>query len=416
MSLHEDMLQKGRRARKAAYQLALLSTTQKNAILNSMADVLIGHSRAIQTANAEDVQAAEAAHLSAALLDRLRLDEQRITAMADGLRTLSQLSDPVGEVLSEYKKDNGLIIRKVRVPIGVIGIIYESRPNVTADVAGLCIKTANAIILRGGSESINSNRAIYKALSIGANQAGAPEHAIQLVNVTDREAIKELVQLQGYVDLVIPRGGEGLINAVTEMARVPIIKHYHGICQIYVDQAADLEMAVNISKNAKCQRPGVCNAVETLLVHQDVAEEFLPRLQQALTDVELRGDDKTRAILPDIKAATEKDWTTEYLDLILSIRVVPDLQAAIEHINHYGSHHSDAIISNAAQAQQGFLQQVDSAAVYVNASTRFTDGAEFGMGAEVGISTDKLHARGPMGLAELTTYKYLITGTGQVRE
>jgi glutamate-5-semialdehyde dehydrogenase len=307
---------------------------------------------------------------------------------------------------------------KRRVPIGVIAIIYESRPNVTADTAGLCIKTSNAIILRGGKEARQSNEAIAKALSEGGRKKGLPEHAIQLVMTTDHEAVQELVQMEGRVDLVIPRGGEGLIRAVTEMARVPVIKHYKGVCHTYVDESADLDMALAIAENAKCQRPGVCNAMETLLVHEAVAAEFLPRMavQLEARGVELRGDDAARKLVSTMIAAKEEDWYAEYLDLILAVRVVPSVQAAVEHINHYGSQHSDAIIAESDAAVKVFTKEVDSATVYVNASTRFTDGGEFGMGAEIGISTDKLHARGPMGLEELTTYKYVILGKGQIRD
>jgi glutamate-5-semialdehyde dehydrogenase len=298
-------------------------------------------------------------------------------------------------------------------------MIYEARPNVTADAAGLCFKTSNAVILRGGKESMQSNLAIVEALKAGGLKKGMPEHAIQFVATIDREAVRELVQLEGLVDVVIPRGGEGLIRAVVEQSRVPVIKHYKGVCHTYVDSSADLQMALRICENAKCQRPGVCNAMETLLVNSEVAKTFLPMVAELLGKeggVELRGDEAARAIVPTMKSATEEDWYAEYLDLILAVRVVPSVKAAVDHVNSYGSNHSDAIIANAPEAQKVFTQEVNSAAVYVNASTRFTDGGEFGMGAEIGISTDKLHARGPMGLEELTTYKYVVRGTGQVRE
>jgi glutamate-5-semialdehyde dehydrogenase len=345
--------------------------------------------------------------------------DSRINAMAKGLREVSGLKDPVGAVISRWIRPNGLEILKTRIPIGVIAIIYESRPNVTADAAGLCFKTANAVILRGGKESLYSNQAIVEVLRVGGKKKGLPENAIQLVMTTDRDAVRELVQLEGKVDLVIPRGGESLIRAVVEQARVPVIKHYKGVCHTYVDASADLDMALKICENAKCQRPGVCNAMETLLVHEAVAEPFLKKVAARLggdLKVELRGDEASRAIIPTMTPATEEDWSAEFLDLILAVRVVPSLKAAIEHINRYGSNHSDAIIADSPEAQKEFTHEVGSAAVYVNASTRFTDGAEFGMGAEIGISTDKLHARGPMGLEELTTYKYVISGDGQIRE
>jgi len=310
-----------------------------------------------------------------------------------------------------------LKIRKVRVPIGVIGIIYESRPNVTADAASLCIKSSNAVILKGGSEALHSNQAICEAMQVGGTKKGLSQNAIQLIQATDREAVKELVQLEGLVDLIIPRGGEGLIRAVAEMSRVPVLKHYKGVCHTFVDASADIQMAVEISVNAKCQRPGVCNAMETLLVHKDIADNFLPKIGSELQgqSVEIRGDLRTQELIPDATNASEEDWHTEYLDLILSVRVVSDVDEAINHINKYGSQHSDAIITNSEINKQLFSQNVDSATVYVNASTRFTDGGEFGMGAEMGISTDKLHARGPVGIEELTTYKYVIEGDGQVR-
>jgi glutamate-5-semialdehyde dehydrogenase len=419
MGLHEDMVAMGDRAVMASRALARLTSRKKNAILQAMADEIEARRDALKTANGRDVAAAKAGGMTAALIDRLTLTDSRINAMAKGLRDVAGLKDPVGTTISRWIRPNGLEILKVRVPIGVIAIIFESRPNVTADAAGLCFKTANAVILRGGKEAIHSNQAIVDALQAGGKKKGLPDDAIQLITTTDREAVKELVQLEGKVDLAIPRGGEGLIRAVVEQARVPVIKHYKGVCHVYVDEAADLEMALKITENAKCQRPGVCNAMETLLVHSAVAGQFLPMVAKRLgkeLKVELRGDEAARAMVPSMLPATEGDWYAEYLDLILAVRVVPSLQAAIEHINKYGSNHSDAIVTNAPAAQKTFTQDVGSAAVYVNASTRFTDGGEFGMGAEIGISTDKLHARGPMGLEELTTYKYVISGTGQVRE
>lgn len=418
MNLHEEMLAMGNRAVTAARALAGLTTRRKNTILEAMAQEMDGRRAEIHAANARDMTAGREAGLSTALLDRLELTDSRIDAMMKGLRDVSVLKDPVGTKIARWMRPNGLEILKVRVPIGVIAIIYESRPNVTADATGLCFKTSNAVILRGGREAMHSNKCIADVLQQGGEKKGLPPHAIQLVETTDRDAVRELVQMVGRVDLAIPRGGEGLINAVTEMARIPVIKHYKGVCHTYVDQSADIEMAVRISENAKCQRPGVCNAMETLLVHEAVAPAFLPRFHERMLarGVELRGDEATRAILPDIATATEEDWFAEYLDLILAIRVVDSVQEAIEHINFYGSHHSDAIVAEANEAQKLFTRMVDSSTVYVNASTRFTDGAEFGMGAEIGISTDKLHARGPMGLDELTTYKYVVSGGGQIRE
>ncbi len=419
MGLHEEMLMLGEKAVAASRDLARLSARKKNTILLSMADEIEAARESLKQANGKDLEAARASGMSAALLDRLTLTDSRINAMAKGLREVSGLKDPVGAVISRWIRPNGLEILKTRIPIGVIAIIYESRPNVTADAAGLCFKTANAVILRGGKESLYSNQAIVEVLRAGGKKKGLPENAIQLVMTTDREAVRELVQLEGKVDLVIPRGGESLIRAVVEQARVPVIKHYKGVCHTYVDVSADLDMALKICENAKCQRPGVCNAMETLLVHEAVAVPFLKKVAARLggdLKVELRGDEASRALVPTMTPATEEDWSAEFLDLILAVRVVPSLKAAIEHINRYGSNHSDAIIANSPEAQKEFTHEVGSAAVYVNASTRFTDGAEFGMGAEIGISTDKLHARGPMGLEELTTYKYVISGDGQIRE
>ncbi len=417
MSLHDEMVQIGSQALSASRELVLSNSRKKNAMLLAMADELDARRNAIVTANAKDIEAGREAGLAPAMLDRLLLTPARIDGMISGLREVAALKDPVGSMISRWLRPNGLEIVKQRVPIGVIGIIYESRPNVTADTAGLCIKTSNAVILRGGKEAMHSNAVIADVLIEGGKKKGMPEHAVQLIRTTDRDAVRELVQLEGYVDLVIPRGGEALIRAVTDQAHVPVIKHYKGVCHTYVDASADLEMALSIAINAKCQRPGVCNAMETLLVHKDVAAEFLPMLAEAVSDkgVELRGNAEARAIVPSMIEATEADWYEEYLNLTLAVRVVDSVQAAIEHINTYGSRHSDAIVSDSENAQKAFTQEVDSSTVYINASTRFTDGAEFGMGAEIGISTDKLHARGPMGLEELTTYKYVVHGKGQVR-
>ena len=384
----------------------------------AMADALEASGEEILAANGRDLAAAPGYGLNAAAVDRLKLDAARVRAMAEGVRQVASLPDPCGEIIREWTRPNGITITKIRVPIGVVGIIYESRPNVTADAAVLCLKSGNACILRGGKEAIHSNTAIAWALSAGAVKAGLPAEVIQLVPFIDREGVRLLAQMDRYLDVIVPRGGHALIEAVVEHARMPVIKHYHGVCHVYVDQVADLAMAEEIAVNAKCQRPGVCNAMETLLVHREVAEKFLPSVARALRDqgVELRGDRRTVEVLgAGIKAATEEDWTTEYLDLILSIRVVDSLEAAIDHIEHYGSHHSDSIVTTDEAAARKFLAAVDSAAVFWNVSTRFSDGGEFGFGAEIGISTDKLHARGPMGLEELTTYKYLVTGNGQVR-
>jgi len=417
MNLHDQMMETGARAVHAARELAKLSSRRKNTILEAMAAEIAAQKDAIRAANEKDLSAGREAGLSAALLDRLALTDARIDGMIKGLLNVAVLKDPVGAKISHWNRPNGLQIKKVRVPIGVIAIVYESRPNVTADAASLCFKTGNAVILRGGKEALHSNAAVAKALLEGGAAKGMPEGSIQLVETTDREAVRELAQMVGKVDLIIPRGGESLIQAVSEMARVPVIKHYKGVCHTYVDAAADIEMALAISENAKCHRPGVCNAMETLLVHREIADAFLPRMIERFKacGVELRGDETVRRVDPAVKPATEEDWSAEYLDLILAVRVVDGVQEAIEHINTYGSHHSDAIITADARAEKKFLAQVDSATVYVNASTRFTDGGEFGMGAEIGISTDKLHARGPMGLEELTTYKYIVGGTGQIR-
>jgi len=417
MGLHEDMIAMGDLAVAAAGKLVQLSTGEKNAALEAMA-AEIGERRSfIAEANKKDVADAERSGLPSAMVDRLLLTDARIDGMAQGLIDVSGLPDPVGKTIERTKHKNGMEIERVRVPIGVIGVIYESRPNVTADTAGLCIKSSNAVILRGGKESLRSNSAIADAMIEGGKKTGLPAGAIQLIRTTDRDAVRELVQLEGKVDLVIPRGGESLVRAVTEQARVPVIKHYKGVCHTYVDESADLKMALAIAENAKCQRPGVCNAMETLLVHEAVAKEFLPSLAKVLekNGVEMRGDAAARKIIPEAKEATEDDWYAEYLDLVLAIRVVGSVEEAVKHINRYGSRHSDAIVAGSEDTQRIFTQQVDSSSVYVNASTRFTDGAEFGLGAEIGISTDKIHARGPMGLEGLTTYKYVIHGEGQIR-
>lgn len=409
------MRQMAERARAAARTLGTVSTEKKNEVLLGMAAALRERAGEITEANARDVEAGSG--LSSAMRDRLNLDERRIEKMAAGLEEVAKLPDPVGEVLRETTRPNGLKIRKVRVPIGVIAIIYESRPNVTADAASLCLKSGNASILRGGKESINSNLAIGNILQRALAEAGLPADAVQVVPTTDRAFVGEMLRLQGLIDLVVPRGGKGLIKRVAEESRIPVVKHYEGICHVYVDKAADLDMAHDIAMNAKTQRPGVCNAMETLLVHRDVAAEFLPRVAKALRSagVELRGCERSRALVPDMKPATEDDWRTEYLDLVLSVRVVGNVGAAVDHIETYGSHHSDAIVTADRAAADRFLKEVDSACVFHNTSPRFSDGYEFGMGAEIGISTDKIHARGPMGLEELTSYKWVVLGEGQLR-
>ena len=405
-------------AREAATQLATACAAKKDAALQIMADGLRNAADQLKAENQKDLDAAEKAGLSSAMMDRLTLTDKRIEDMAAGLEVVKNLVDPVGEVMAGWTRPNGLRIRKVRVPLGVVCMIYESRPNVTADAAGLCLKSGNAVILRGGKEALQSNLAIHAVLADALEKAGLDRRCVQIVETIDREAVTLLAQAAGQVDLIIPRGGEGLIRAVAAQAKVPVIKHYKGVCHTYVDAAADLDLAETVCMNAKVQRPGVCNAMETLLVHRDAAETFLPRIAKKLADAgcELRGCGRTREILPDINAASEEDWPAEYADLILAIKVVDSVDEAIRHIAKYGSQHSDAIITRDIEAANRFAQEVDSSAVFVNTSTRFNDGAEFGFGAEIGISTDKLHARGPMALPELTTYKYVVEGEGQVRE
>ncbi len=404
-------------AKKASHVMATASSSIKNAALEQMAQNLLKYKTTLTAGNEKDIKAAEQAGLSSAMIDRLKLTDSRIEDMADGIRQVINLTDPVGEVMEEHIRPNGLQIKKVRVPIGVIAIIYESRPNVTADAASLCLKTGNATILRGGKESINSNIAIYGQISSALEKVGLKKKTIQVIETTDREAVNYLLKADEYVDLVIPRGGEGLIRNVVENSTIPVIKHYKGVCHTFVDEFADLDMARDVCLNAKVQRPGTCNAMETMLVHEKISNTFLPIAYKVLSDagVELRGCIKSRKILPDIKQATEEDWSTEYLEKILSVKIVSSIEEAIDHITNYGSSHSDAIITENKSNAKKFVNEVDSAAVYVNASTRFTDGYEFGMGAEIGISTDKLHARGPMGLNELTSYKYIIHGNGQIR-
>ncbi len=407
------------RAREAARELSVLSTAGKNRILLSMADAIAFERGEIKKANEEDIARAEQNGRSSAFMDRLRLDDKRIDGMARQAREVAGLKDPVGRVLERHERPNGLVIKKVSVPIGVIGIIYESRPNVTADCVSLCLKSGNAVILRGGSDAMCSNKAVYLSMKKAASAHGLHEGAFILIEDTSRTLVDAMLQASGRIDLIMPRGGESLIRQVAEKSRVPVIKHYKGICHVYVDDEADLNMAEKICLNAKVQRPGVCNAMETLLVHEGIAGEFLPRMAEKLIKehVRLKGCGRTERILADkdIEAATDEDFATEYLDLVLNIRVVSSVNEAVDHISRFGSGHSDAIVTENTGKAEEFTMRVDSAAVYVNASTRFTDGGEFGKGAEIGISTDKLHARGPMGLEELTTYKYIVTGTGQVR-
>lgn len=414
--IHEQVYALGKKAREAAHALALLSEDQKNEILRAMAGGVRAAAKKIIEENAKDLAAGEERGLSSAMLDRLRLDEERLDTIAGGIEQVANLPDPCDEVLEDYERPNGIKIQKVRVPIGVIGIIYESRPNVTSDAAVLCFKSGNATILRGGSEAIHSNRALAAALQRGGEEAGLPEGAIQLIPFTDRDSVGVMAGMDEYLDLIIPRGGKGLIETVVSLARMPVIKHYDGICHAFVDVEADLEMAVSIVVDSKTQKPSVCNALETLLVHEGVAEAFLPKVAEALAakNVELRGDQRTREIIT-AEVATEEDWGAEYLDYILAVKVVSGVEEAISHINEYSSQHTETILTRNEETARRFLTSLDSACVFHNVSTRFSDGEEFGFGAEIGISTDKLHARGPMGLKELTSYQYRVRGEGQTK-
>jgi len=412
-----ELILKGQKAKEASYVLANLTTTDKDRALGNMAKKLLEKSDEIILENKKDLQKAVENGTSKAMLDRLLLDKSRIEGMAEGLMQVVNLQDPVGEVIGMWNRPNGLQIGQKRVPMGVIGIIYEARPNVTCDAAGLCLKTGNAVILRGGKEAINSNMAIIRALREGLKEADLPEDAVQLVEDTSREVATEMMRLNDYIDVLIPRGGAGLINAVVNNATVPVIETGTGNCHIYVDSECDFEMAKDIVVNAKTSRPAVCNAAESLVIHEDIAEELLPILAEALRekDVLLKGDERAREIVKDMEEATEEDFYKEFLDYIMSVKVVKNIDEAIAHINKYNTGHSEAIVTKSYENSQKFLQRIDAAAVYVNASTRFTDGSEFGFGAEIGISTQKLHARGPMGLKELTTVKYIIFGNGQIR-
>ena len=412
-----ELIIKGKKAKEAAYELGNASTSTKNDALLFMAEELLNEKEMILKANGIDIENAKKNGTSKAMIDRLALNEERIKGMADGLKEIIGLQDPVGEIVSMWQRPNGLQIGQKRVPLGVIGIIYEARPNVTCDAAGLCLKAGNTVILRGGSDAINSNKEIVRVLIKGLERAGLPKECVQLIEDTSRDVATEMMRLNEYIDVLIPRGGAGLIKSVVKNATVPVIETGTGNCHIYVDSSADFEMAKNIAVNAKASRPSVCNAAEKLLINKDIANEFLPIAVKALREagVALRGDEKAQTIIDDIEKANEEDWSKEYLDYVMAVKIVSDVDEAINHINKYGTGHSEAIITESYKNSQKFLQKVDAAAVYVNASTRFTDGSEFGFGAEIGISTQKLHARGPMGLKELTTIKYIIYGNGQIR-
>ncbi|MDY6833076.1 MAG: glutamate-5-semialdehyde dehydrogenase [Thermodesulfobacteriota bacterium] len=418
MTIETTILDIAKAARKAASAMAACPTNKKNRALLAMADRLHQDAARLQAENRKDLAAAEKAGLSKAMIDRLTVSDAVIASMAEGLREVAALPDPVGAKSAAWRRPNGLEVARMRIPLGVIGIIYESRPNVTVDAAGLCLKAGNTVILRGGSEALHSNRALAESISAALAESRLPETAVQVVPVADREAVTHLLAQEEFIDLIIPRGGEGLIRFVVQHSSIPVLKHYKGVCHVYVDQDADLEMARAICFNAKVQRPGVCNAMETLLVHRDTARRFLPDMARQFADagVVLRGCAATRAILPDIETAEEADWYAEYLDLILAVKVVDSIDAAISHIATYGSSHTEAIVTNSYDRAMRFLASVDSSVVLVNASTRFNDGGQLGLGAEIGISTSKLHAFGPMGLEELTTTKFIVLGNGQIRE
>lgn len=418
MDIKQYVIDKALEAKAGARELARALSSQKNAVLMEMASSLKTRARELITENSKDVHFAEEKGLSKALVDRLTLNEKRIDEMAQGLAEVAALPDPVGEITRMWQRPNGMRVGKMRVPIGVIGIIYESRPNVTSDAAGLCLKAGNAVILRGGSEAVHSNKAIVKVMRDALKKHGIHQGAITFFDRTDREAIMEMLKLEGTVDLIIPRGGEALIRTVTENSRIPVLKHYKGVCHVFVDKDADLAMAEKICFNAKVQRPGTCNAMETMLVDESIAERFLPNMMVRFKDagVELRGCGKTRTIYSNISGVKEEDFYQEYLDLILNVKVVSNMDEAMEHIAKYGSAHSDTIVTMNYERAMRFLREVDSSAVFVNASTRLNDGFQFGLGAEIGISTDKIHARGPMGLEELTCTKFIVLGNGQLRE
>ncbi len=418
MSLSNMIEKMAKDARGAARQLRKLGSAQKNAALELMAARLLERQSEIKKENQKDLSQARKSGLSDAMIDRLTLDEKGIHSMAEGLKEVASLPDPVGEVTGMRKRPNGLLVGRVRIPLGVIGFIYESRPNVTVDAASLCLKSGNAVILKGGSEAIHSNLALSELLGEALMEAGLPPKAVQVIPSTDRDAVTTLIGLDEYLDIIIPRGGEGLIRFVTENSRVPVLKHYKGVCHIYVDEFADLEIAKEVCLNAKVQRPGVCNAMETMLVHEGIANDFLPAISEGLQNagVEIRGCEETIKLVEGVMPAEESDWPEEFLDLILAVRVVSNMDAALDHIEKYSSNHTEAIITNDYSRSQRFLAEVDSSAVLVNASTRFNDGNQLGLGAEIGINTSKLHAFGPMGLEELTTTKFVVYGQGQVRE
>jgi glutamate-5-semialdehyde dehydrogenase len=418
MTLESTIKDMAKAAREAANKLVRVSTDQKNAALLSIAAGLEKEAAFIKGENQKDLARAEEMGLSGAMLDRLAIKDTTITSMVNGLRDVEGLKDPVATMGPTWIRPNGLQIARMRIPLGVIGIIYESRPNVTVDAAGLCLKAGNAVILRGGSEAFHSNQALAAIIDRALNSAGMPEKSVQVVPVRDREAVLMLLNQEAFMDLIIPRGGEGLIRFVVENSKIPVLKHYKGVCHVYVDAGADLDMAQDISFNAKVQRPGVCNAMETLLVHQSAAESFLPAMAKRFTGarVELRGCAETCRILPDIKTAQESDWSAEYLDLILTVKVVENMDEAISHVATYSSNHTEAIVTRDYERAKRFLREVDSSVVLVNASTRFNDGGQLGLGAEIGISTSKLHAFGPMGVEELTTTKFVVMGDGQIRE
>lgn len=405
-------------AKRSSLILSTIDTKLKDQVLLTIAEKIIGSKDFIRSQNKLDVECAEEKGLSAALVDRLVLNEQRINSMVESLRQIASLNDPVGEIVKTWKRPNGLVVGQMRIPLGVIGIIYESRPNVTVDAASLCLKAGNSVILRGGSEAINSNLAIAEIIREALNEVGIPENCIQVVPVTSRDVVLNMLKLEDLIDLIIPRGGEALIRFVSENSRIPVLKHYKGVCHVFVDESADFEYAVKVAVNSKVQRPGVCNSMETLLVHKNISEEFLPLASEELikNGVEIRGCARTNKIIKDIKLADEQDYHQEYLDLILNIKVVEDIEDSITHIHKYGSMHTDAIITESYNNSQYFLSRVNSSAVIINASTRFNDGFELGLGAEIGISTSKLHAFGPMGLEELTSKKFVVWGKGQIKE
>jgi glutamate-5-semialdehyde dehydrogenase len=417
MTVEKEIINMAKAARTAATQIARCSSNKKNDVLLGIADKIEEKSSNIKQANQKDLSRAKEMGLSDAMIDRLTVSDGTIKAMANGLREVARLNDPVGATTKTWVRPNGLEVSRIRIPLGVIGIIYESRPNVTIDAAGLCLKAGNAVILRGGSEALHSNQALAGIIGHVLNESGLPEKAVQVIPVRDREAVNILLNQEEYIDLIIPRGGEGLIRFVVEHSRIPVLKHYKGVCHVYVDEGANMSMAEEICFNAKVQRPGVCNAMETLLVHRSIAPKFLPKMAERYVSagVEIRGCPETCQILPDAKKAEETDWPAEYLDLVLAVKVVTDMDQAIKHIANYGSSHTEAIVTRSDERAKRFVREVDSSVVLVNASTRFNDGGELGLGAEIGISTSKLHAFGPMGVEELTTTKFVVYGDGQIR-